>query len=1199
MKRERNVIAVLLAFMLMPLTTCAQTFFNLTAEEVCIDSVLPRFVHSWSLPEGYQDSLYTVSIDYPEFIDMSTTDVSRLQHIVGEDVEFLELPEVETFVGTDRRRGTLYAGLTPIVFRDGRYQKLVSFKLTMNSRPQVKGSCVLAVASEQSSSVRVKEFQDSLTSKVAKISESSGRYAEHSVLATGQWAKIMVPSTGVYQLTEQLVRQAGFSNINKVKIYGYGGALQPEVLTGDYLSQTDDLKEVAQCVVNGRRLFHAVGPVTWSSASTTARTRNPYSDAGCYFLTENDDEPLVQDSAAFLSSFYPSNDDYHSLYEVDDYAWYHSGRNLYDATLLSSQPQFTYPLPVHDTSGRLTVVLTSNGASAVDVLLGDSLLGTITLPGIQNEYIKATSQVQTYQVSGLRQLTATVILRQSSGAADVRLDYISLTMPTAAPAPDLVGGTFPTPSFAYRITSQDHHADPQADMVIIIPTTQKVLAQAQRLKELHEQYDSLRVNIVPADELFNEFSSGTPDANAYRRYLKMLYDRATSDQDMPRYLLLLGDGVWDNRMLSSDWRTTSPDDFLLCFESENSFSATDSYVADEYFAMLDDGEGGRLTTSDCADVGVGRLPARSEAEAKIMVDKIVSYRQNLQAGDWQNTICFMADDGNNNGHMREADAAVSTVTSRHDAFNIKKIYLDAYTRVTTSTGKTYPDANRLIKQQMQNGALIMDYNGHGAPYMLSHEKVLLRSDFAEQTSLRLPLWVTASCDIAPFDSQEENIGETAMLNARGGAVAFFGTTRTVYMGANQDINCAFLKHVLASPDGRLNTLGDAVRLAKNEVWNGSHPLNKLHYQLLGDPALRLAVPQGTVVIDSIDGFSASESVVKLAAGQAVTVKGHVADFSDFTGVVSLTVKDVQDSIVCQLNHTGDEAETPYVFADRHTTLYQGSDSVRAGKFSLSFVLSRDVSYSEKTGQMTLYAVNAAKTFSAHGQNDNFSVGSAVDGGSDGIGPSIYCYLNSPSFSNGDDVNVTPYFYAELTDKDGINASGSSIGHDLELVVDGDPSMTYTLNEYFQYDFGDYRSGSVGYSLPELAEGEHQLAFRAWDVFNNASVSQLSFRVVRALRPQCFSVACTQNPATTSTTFIVNHDRTGSLMDITLEVFDASGRLLYSQAERGVSTDNTYTFNWNLSVGGGSRLHTGVYLYRVLISSDGSHEASKAQKLIIL
>ena len=57
-------------------------------------------------------------------------------------------------------------------------------------------------------------------------------------------------------------------------------------------------------------------------------------------------------------------------------------------------------------------------------------------------------------------------------------------------------------------------------MVIIIPTSQKLLAQAQRLARHHEEKDSLKVRIVPADELFNEFSSGTPDVSAYKRYMK-------------------------------------------------------------------------------------------------------------------------------------------------------------------------------------------------------------------------------------------------------------------------------------------------------------------------------------------------------------------------------------------------------------------------------------------------------------------------------------------------------------------------------------------------------------------------------------------------------------------------------------------------------------------------------------------------------
>ena len=1188
----RKRVLLLLLLLCAVLRAGAQEFVNLTAHEVRIDSLLPVYHCNIPLGEHFADSIYTVSIDYPEFIDMSEADIRRYEAISGAPLP--ALPEVHQYIGVSRRQGTLCVSFVPLVFRDGKYQKLVSFKIKTHKAP----------LSSPEGDTSVLKSREAPSGAVGGAS-----FALHSVLSSGRWAKISVPETGVYQLTEQLVRRAGFSSLSKVKVYGYGGALQPEVLSNDYIRATDDLQEVATCTVGGRRLFHAVGPVSWEKATSTERIRNPYSDVGCYFITENDEEPLTVDSAQFVSSFYPTTNDYHSLHEVDDFAWYHSGRNLYESTPVGAEGSSAYELSAHTNDGRLTVILTADGPAKVSVSVNDSIVGTISTEKLSSQS-KAVQKTQVLFLDRLLQPKNTVRLRKTSGEATVRLDYLALTMSRPAPAPRLSSDAFPEPQFVNGITNQDHHADTAADMVIIIPTTQKLLAQAERLKALHEQRDSLRVRIVPADELFNEFSSGTPDANAYRRYLKMLYDRAESEADMPRYLLLFGDGAWDNRMLTTDWRQASPDDYLLCYESENSFSETMSYVCDDFFCMLDEGEGASLTKRDRTDVGVGRLPASTEAEAKIMVDKIIDYATNAHAGDWQNTLCFMGDDGNGNVHMREADAAVKTVVGEHPSFNIRKVYWDAYKLTSTPTGKRYPDVMLLLQQQIKQGALIMDYCGHGSPYTISHERVLNLSDFSAHTSLRLPLWITASCDIMPFDTQEENIGETAMLNAHGGAIAFFGTTRTVYTGDNQNMNCAFLKFVLGSTDGRRNTLGDAVRLAKNDVRSigddpndrtrsETYPINKLHYTLLGDPALTLAAPQSGLVIDSINGQPVS-GVVQLPVGQKAVVSGHIENAADFNGVVSLTVKDVEQTVTCQLNNMGDDgAETAFSFKDRPATIYNGQDSVRNGRFSLTFVVPRDISYSEGTGRMTAYAVDNSRQLSVQGSTESFSLISADVASNDGIGPSVYCYLNSTSFQNGGKVNTTPYFFAQLNDKDGINASGNGVGHDLQLVIDGDPSMTYTLNDYFQYDFGDYTSGTVGYSLPALSEGEHKLTFRAWDVHNNSSVAELAFTVVRGLEPNCYSVECTKNPARISTSFVINHDRTGSEMDIVLEVFDTSGRLLWAKQETGVSTDNTYTFDWDLTTSSGSRLQTGVYLYRVLVSSDGSSKASKAQKLIIL
>jgi hypothetical protein len=484
--------------------------------------------------------------------------------------------------------------------------------------------------------------------------------------------------------------------------------------------------------------------------------------------------------------------------------------------------------------------------------------------------------------------------------------------------------------------------------------------------------------------------------------------------------------------------------------------------------------------------------------------------------------------------------------------------------------------------------------------LLSHEGALRITDFSEASSLRLPLWITAACDVAPFDGQSDNIAETAMLNKKGGSIAFYGTARTVYASYNRMQNQSFMKYVLGSKNGRRLTIGEAAYLAKNDFTSCSTELltNKLQYVLLGDPALTLASPTEQAVIDSINGKSVADGILQLKAGSKVTLKGHLPDHPDFNGVVTVTVRDIEETIVGKQNDPV-ATETALEFQDRPNTIYSGSDSVRAGQFTFSFAVPRDISYSDKTGLFLIYAINNDKTLTAHGENENFTLTGTEELVNDGVGPSIYCYLNSESFVNGGTVNATPYFFAEVTDKDGINVSGAGIGHDLELIIDNDMSMTYQLNNRFQYDFGDYCKGTVDYVLPELTDGPHKLLFRAWDAQNNSSVAELSFVVNATQQPSLSNVICTKNPATTSTSFIISHDRAGSEVDVELEVFDTSGRLLWRKSETGIPTDHTYTIDWDLTTGNGSRLKTGVYLYRVLISNNGSSKASQAKKLIVL
>ncbi len=1177
----------IVGLLLLALPIQAQGFFNLTAEEVRIDSVLPRFVYSKPLPDNYQDSIYTATIKYAEYVDMTVADIANYNRLSGAALPSQVM--VEQGVSLCRRKGTFVVSFCPLVFRNNKYQILVSFMLDVKSRPINRAQAKARM--------------------VSRAAASDDDYAAHSVLASGKWAKIKVNETGVYQLTESLIRQAGFTNINKVKIYGYGGNLQNEALYAADMKASDDLREVPQCIVDGKHLFYGKGPVSWSSRTTTRRTRNPYSDYGYYFITQTDEEPTVVDSAAFVNSFYPSNESYHSLYEVDGYSWYHGGRNLFDskAVNLSDSLNILMANPTGDARGRLTVNVSAGvNNSAVEILYNGKRLGSQNISFASKDYDKGGANEATYSIqSNLKQDTITI---RTTKGGPIRLDYVAMSWNSPKPVPAL-SGKLPTAQFVYNITNQDHHADALADMVIIIPTSQKLLRQAQRLKEFHETHDGLRVNLVPADELYNEFSSGTPDAGAYRRYLRMLSDKATSEKDMPKYLLLFGDCVWDNRMLTSDCKRLNPDDYLLCYESENSFSEVDCYVSDSWMGILSEGAGAN-PTQEQQDVAVGRFPVTTAEEAKVMVDKTINYMKNENAGSWQNTLMFMGDDGNDNLHMRDEDEVANYISGLYPDFLIKKVMWDAYPRVTSSTGNTYPEAAKIIKQQQANGALVMDYAGHGSAIQLSHEQVLNLADFSSFTNTNLPLWITAACDVMPFDDVDANIGETAVLNPNGGAVAFYGTTRTVYANRNKYMNRAFLKRVLSTIDGKPVPIGEAHRLAQNDLVVGNvightskgDPItendrtsNRLQYSLLGDPAMPLNLPTLKVVVDSINGVAVgSNEEVALKAGMVAQIDGHVEGTNDFNGVVTATVSDAKQLITCRRNDGTDVAFTYY---DRTKTLYKGTNGVKGSKFSFQFAVPKDINYTDESGLVNLYAINDAKTTIAHGSNEGFKVGGSELTRNDSIGPSIYCYLNSPSFVDGGNVNPTPYFVAEVRDKDGINAAGSGIGHDLQLIIDGDANKTYNLNDNFTYDFDTYQSGSTFYSIPELEAGPHKLQFRAWDILNNSSTATLSFHVVKSLAPS-FDTGVTENPAKNSTTFIVNHDRMSSQLNVIIEVYDTSGRMLWNHAESGISNAGAYTVKWDLSTGHGT-LRTGLYLYRVKVSSDGSAYESKTKKLIII
>ena len=223
------------------------------------------------------------------------------------------------------------------------------------------------------------------------------------------------------------------------------------------------------CTVNGHRLFYGRGPVSWSSATAKIRTRNPYSNYGYYFLSDIEGEPLTVDSATFMNEEYVRDNDYHSLHEVDNYAWYEGGRNLVEYTpITSGNPKtYTFKNTAKATKGTVAMTVTAGIPSTFSVTVNGKPLRaststySITIPdhytGNETSIIQALDTL-----TGNDSITVTCV-----SGGPLRLDYICMTYDKPRPLPDLSSTTFPVPEYVYGITNQDHHADKNADLVII------------------------------------------------------------------------------------------------------------------------------------------------------------------------------------------------------------------------------------------------------------------------------------------------------------------------------------------------------------------------------------------------------------------------------------------------------------------------------------------------------------------------------------------------------------------------------------------------------------------------------------------------------------------------------------------------------------------------------------------------------------
>lgn len=758
------------------------------------------------------------------------------------------------------------------------------------------------------------------------------------------------------------------------------------------------------------------------------------------------------------------------------------------------------------------------------------------------------------------------------------------------------GSVIPKPTIEGGVPNQNLHGQTGVDMVIVAPTD--FLPWAKKLADAHEAHDGMNVLVVTPEQVYNEFSSGTPDATAIRRLMKLYYDRGQTDAELPDYLLLFGDGVYDNQLVSTQFANKrSKPNKILTYQSAESVDGHYSYVTDDYFGFLDDSEGSSLSTAKL-DIGIGRFTVTTAEEAENAVEKAIAYMYNSQLGPWKNRLLFLADDGDTYLHVGQADALANMVGSAHPEFMINKIYVDTYTRVTGASGVTVPDANTKFAELMDAGLLMLNYTGHGSTSLWADEKLFQNQDVETMNNKCLPLWVTATCDFTRYDGKDLSGGELVFLKKNGGAIALFTTTRIVYSNNNYTINQIFLENLFNKTNGVRYTLGQIMNRAKrSDLLNGDS--NKLSFTLIGDPALKLGYPEYAARVTHVNGKAASLVKDTLQALSTVTVSGQVFRedgtlATDFNGLISPSILDASEVIAKLGRYEGDTI----TINDRSKVLFSGKDSVRNGIFTFTFVVPKDNSYSYKAGRINLYASDGTGANEAQGYYQNF-----VIGGTDQTavlnqnGPLMALYLNDESFIDGGTVHETPTLLAKISDENGLSTSGNGIGHDLMLVVDDQPSKIYNLNNFFSAEVGSYKTGVVRFQIPELSAGRHHLTLRAWDVQNNSSIDTLHFVVEPGLKPQVGEVQFIQRGEEGQ--FIFTHNRPQADVTVQLSVYDLLGRLVWqSDWDMQAETNSSDLLKWKLTDTNDRRIANGVYICRMLVTDSNGSQNFGSQKIMI-
>ena len=1114
-------------------------------------------------------------------------------------------------------------------------------------------------------------------------------YATQSKLASGKWVKVTIPENGIYEITYDELREMGFTNPSQVHVYGHGGNRINEVLNG---SAVDDLKAVPILRINNKICFYGNGPVSFTMAGYTTtphytRVFNPYSQVGCYFLTEDPSADVVPSR-----KMVPSVTDYvdvnssmsYFYHERDLMTPFSSGKELLGEDFSRGRTKIDYYLPqlsdstivvhsaiaanvkgttyanavLHSGEGADTTVYTDE--SSVIEMPEENVYYNFSAPyaplklshpsqhGQYEPFLKGLSDsipialarldyfILTYKhwniltgmpdnqmIMSFGETTGKERFMLPSASSSAVVWYINNTrspmvvLTTSYDEGNSKGISFfsnPISNSTYiafdpaktlkkisgyePVANQNLHGMAVPELLII--TSDDFIDQAERLADMHRAVDGIDVAVVTQEQAFNEFSSGTRDAMAYRLLCKMLFDR---DSNKFKNLLLFGTGSYDNRQLIG----VHPH-VLLTYQSDNSNIIDHSFISDDFFGFLADGSGSNIA-GEKISIGVGRITCIDEDEARSDVDKIMEYYVNPDYGVWRNNVIVSSDSPDGGKYLYQAQGYENQISgSLNTGMHVNTVHNSMYPRSTIEPTfsverKTATEAKHRMSYLLKEGAYFATYVGHaGTVSLTKYNKMWTTSDVSSTSYPHYPIMSLACCDVAHYDNDTRGIAELMFHKRDGGAIALLASARMVEAGNNDQLNRYFINSLFSyERKGVMPTLGDVYREAKCTF--SSANLNKMSFFLLGDPALRVNYPSPRFNITSVDNTDVTDTLYNAEiyplcrfqiSAQVVDDNGDID--TGFNGDATATLYGPENLFTTLSFISGGQMQDRDIYLDR-TKLAEISGRVENGIFTGSMIAPR-IPYGRVNDLMSLmlrvYAhkdnsdcmVNGVTTQIVMLPYDETKV---IE---DNEAPVIDAmYLNDEAtFNEGMVISPNAMLYINVSDNEGVNLQANSASSSMRLLLDGGKQSYGDVLCGATVSNGS-KSVAIRYSLNNLSEGLHTLTYIVYDLLGNSATRTISFLVGQL---SLVDVIADKSPA------FVNQDVNFELEtdltlhpEMTFRVTDATGKLVW------MTTTSSFPVHWDMKDMCGKKVPAGLYRYFGTYNDGVNYGGTPINKLIVL